>query len=212
MKFALMSLLCALIPLGFGCTSTAAKDTQPAADPANAVSSAGAGSLLGTVDGANPDAKSATPKGPAYLLRLVDYKSGVHMELVNESHTSHVDQYSKARSDFSRKVTTDEWMKGLIDYLGDQGWSKEEQRGSAPAMAQGSLRWSLEVVGPKGTSFIAEGKDTKGSQLTRLRTMWGAFIQTYNATPQFQAVHAAPGQWQFKAPEYADPSKKKAGG
>ena len=190
MKFARLCLLCALIPLGFGCASPEVKGS-PAADSA---------------------ADAAAQKSPAYLLRMTDYKSGAHMELVNESHTSHVDQYSKVRTDPSRKVTSDEWMKGLIAYLDDEGWSKEEKRGSAPAMAQGSLRWSLELVGPKGTSFVAEPIEAKGSQRTRLRTIQKGFLDTYNATQGFQAVHSEAGKLPFKVPEYADPTKTKKNG
>ncbi|HUR28157.1 MAG TPA: hypothetical protein VM509_08215 [Planctomycetota bacterium] len=213
MKFALMSLSCALILLGSGCTSS---EEKPAPSPVTSdTSSAGIGGIERLSDATDTPAssRSAAERGPAYLLRYTDYKSGIRMELVNESHTSHVDQYSKlrAQSDASRKVTSDEWMQGLVAYLDDEGWSKEEQQGNAPSMAKGSLSWSIQSVGPDGSSFIAAAPTMKGAQIKRLVTMKNAFIQTYNATPGFQAVSAKPGTLPFKVPEYGSPLKKKGG-
>ncbi|MEO6708898.1 MAG: hypothetical protein ABI054_11150 [Planctomycetota bacterium] len=207
MKFALHCLSCALILLGFGCTSTPKKNAAPA--PVNS-SSGGVGGIGGLSESPDPD-EAEKHDGPAYLLRMVDYKTGARLELVNESHTSHLNQYSKVRSDPSRKVTTDEWMTGLIAYLKDQGWSKEVKSGNAPEMAQGALGWSLQLVGPEGTSFIAAPVGVKGNQATRLITMKTAFIQTYNATPGFQAVRAQPGTLPFKVPEYQKEGGKKGG-
>lgn len=192
MKFALACLLCALIPLGSGCKSSS-PDTSPAASEATGTGDA---SATEAADG------SAKPKGPAYLLRMVDYRSGARFELVNPSHTSAVTQYSTVRSDPSRKVTSEEWMTGLVAYMKDEGWSKEEKRGSAPSMAKDSLRWSLEMVGPGGTSFVAEPMNATGSQRTRLRTIQKAFLDTYNATSGFQAVRSEPGKLPFKVPDY----------
>ena len=207
MKFALHCLSCALILLGFGCTSPSEKNAAP--EPVNA-SSSGVGGIGGLSDAPETD-EPTKHDGPAYLLRMVDYKTGARLELVNESHTSHLSQYSKVRNDPSRKVTTDEWMTGLIAYLDDQGWSKEVKPGNAPEMAQGSLGWSLQMVGPDGTSFIAAPVGVKGNQAKRLITMKTAFIQTYNATPGFQAVRAQPGTLPFKVPEYQKNDAKKGG-
>jgi len=207
MKFALALLLCALLPFAAGCAS---KKPERAPEPAAAQDGLefepiGSAASLGA--GVNRSSETdepvkAKPKGPAYLLRMLDYKSGARLELVNESHTAPIDQYSKVRNDRSRKVTSDEWMSGLIDYLRDNGWSKEEQKGSAPAQARGSLRWSLELIGPDGARYVAEAPEAKGSQLTRLRTIQKAFIDTYNATPQFQAVTIQEGELPFKVPDY----------
>jgi hypothetical protein len=211
MKFALKLLLCALIPLGSGCTSTDAKATPPDPSKVSSDGVGGIGGASGSSEASGAQTAAEAPKGPAYLLRYVDYKSGIHMELVNEAHTSHVDQYSKVRPDPSRKVTTDDWMKGLVEYLGDQGWSKEEKAGSAPAVAQG-LSWSLQMIGPKGATFISASPTMKGAQIKRLVTMKNSFIQTYNATPGFQAVRAESDKLPFKVPEYGEPLKKKGGG
>ena len=207
MKFALAMLLCALLSFAAGCASQKsdhAGEPAPAQDPLDFEPIGSAASLAeGTNIGARAEAPvKAKPKGPAYLLRMVDYKSGVRLELVNESHTAPIDQYSKVRSDGSRKVTSDEWMSGLIEYLRDNGWSKEEQDGNAPAQARGSLRWSLEMVGPDGANFVGEASDAKGSQLKRLRTIQKAFVDTYNATQQFQAVTVQDGVLPFKVPDY----------
>ncbi len=198
MKFALMYVLCALIPMGSGCKSSdpTATSTVQAAEAR---------------DASGESQEKPQPKGPAYLLRMVDYRSGARFELVNPSHTTAVSQYSKVRSDPSRKVTDEAWMTGLIEYIKDQGWSKDEKRGSAPTMAKDSLRWSLEMTGPDGTSFVAEPMDAKGSQRTRLRTIQKAFLDTYNATSGFQAVRTESGKLPFKGPDYQQTPTKKGG-
>ncbi len=194
MKFALICVLFALIPLGSGCKSSDSK--AQAAE---------------TADPSGEGAEKTQPKGPAYLLRMVDYRSGARFELVNPSHTTAVNQYSTVRSDPSRKVTDEAWMTGLVEYIKDQGWSKDEKRGSAPTVAKDSLRWSLELTGPGGTSFVAEPMDAKGSQRTRLRTIQKAFLDTYNATSGFQAVRTESGKPPFKVPDYQQQPSKKGG-
>jgi hypothetical protein len=208
MKFALLLWLCAWIPLGIGCTSP--DRTRPnSGTPANAGPAEPAGSaasLAGPLGKPSTSSEEpeprAVPQGPAYLMRMIDYRSGHRLELVNESHTSSVAQYSKRRGDPSRKVVTDEWMVGLIDYLREQGWSKEVRAGNAPTAARDSLHWALEMTGPDGTSYIAQPMDASGSRRTRLRTMQKAFVDTYNATQGWQAVRVDPGTLPFKAPDY----------
>ena len=151
---------------------------------------------------------SNSPNEPgAYLLRMVDYRTGARMELVNPAHTTAVEQYSKVRADPARKVTEEEWMSGLIQYMEDEGWSKEQREGSAPSTA-GGLRWSLERSGPDGTSYVAAGNDAKGAELKRLLAIKNAFIATYSATPGFQAVRSEPGKLPFKVPEYPGATRK----
>lgn len=201
MKFALMFVLCALIPLGP--LGSSCKSTDPKA-PASA-------QAADTSDTSGEGGEKSQPKGPAYLLRMVDYRSGARFELVNPSHTTAVNQYSTVRSDPSRKVTDEAWMIGLVDYIREQGWSKDEKRGSAPTMAKDSLRWSLEMTGPGGTSFVAEPMDAKGGQRTRLRTIQKAFLDTYNATNGFQAVRTESGKLPFKVPDYQKTPPTKGG-
>ena len=213
MKFALAIFFCVLISFGSGCASPKSGGSSSSSEstaPAEPIGSAA--SLSGTPGSEleDPTAAPKKPKGPAYLMRMIDYKSGARLELVNESHTEPIKQYSTVRSDPSRKVTSDEWMNGLLGYLRENGWSKEQKSGSAPTMARDSLRWSLEIVGPDGTNYVAEAPDTKGSQRTRLKTLQKAFIDTYNATQSFQAVSAQDGKLPFKVPDYPEnkPIKK----
>lgn len=187
MKFALCCLLFALSVFAGSCKSS---DTAE-----------GSNSAVESTEAGTPP----KPTGPAYLLRMVDYKSGAKMELVNPAHTTAIDQYSKVRADAGRKVTSEEWMAGLLEFFEDQGWSEEVQSGTAPKLAQGVLRWSLEMTGPKGTSYIAEPMDAKGSQRTRLRTMQKAFLDTFNATLGLQAVKVQ--GLPFKTPDMPPPKK-----
>jgi|SRR5690349_4573094 len=215
MKFGLLILLLASIPLGFGCKSEDRGPEVSAAPSHTDPALSGVGGIGGVSHAAAAETESRPvgEKGPAYLMRFVDYRSNLHFELVNESHTSRVDLNSKVRTDPSRKVTNDDWMAGLIQYLGEQGWSKEVKQGSAPSMAKGSLNWSLQITGPDGTSYIASAPNMKGAQLERLIAMRDAFLKTYNATLGLQAVKAQPGTLPFKVPDYPYPkAPKKKGG
>lgn len=190
--------------LGPGCASaerdsgSSRADTSAPSQPAHSVGALSDGSASPTEE---PSAEQAQPKGPAYLLRMVDYRSKARFELVNHSHTTPLAQYSKKRPDPSRKVASDEWMTGLLGYFRENGWDKEVRDGAAPAGANGSLLWSLELVGPDGTTHIAEPTNATGSQRTRLRTLWKAFLDTYNQTPGYQAVEIRDGKLPFKQPK-----------
>jgi hypothetical protein len=187
MKFAPLGLLYLAAAFGPACTS------NPPASPGNS----------GAQSAESGSEAPAKPKGPAYLLRYVEYRSGARLELVNPSHTTALEQYSKVRADPSRKVTSEEWMTGLIEFFREQGWPEEERRGSAPAMARDSYTWALELVGPGGTTFVAQPVGAKGDQLKRLLTFKAAFIDTYNNTPGFQAVQTEPGKLPFKQPQFS---------
>jgi hypothetical protein len=184
MKFAPLGLSCVAVLCATACTSAPSDSAR--------VESASAET------GAQPK-----PKGPAYLLRYVEYRSGTRLELVNPAHTTAVEQYSKPRSDPSRKVTSSEWMEALVEFLHDQGWDAEVRAGKAPTMARDSLAWALELTGPEGTSFVALPIGAKPDQKKRLLTLMAAFLDTYNATPGFQTVQAEPGKLPFKQPQYS---------
>lgn len=192
MKFALLGLSCAMLVFGPACTSN---------PPASSGSSNAAAGSTGS-DGAEEAAKPHTPKGPAYLLRYIEYRSGTRLELVNPSHTTAVKQYSTVRQDPSRKVTSEEWMDELVQFMAEHGWTEEVKAGQAPTMAKDSFSWALELTGPQGTSFVAQPVGARDSQLKRLLTLKAAFLDTYNATPGFQTVQTEPGKLPFKQPQY----------
>lgn len=184
------ALLAAILLIAPACTST------PPGESGSGVTAAG-------------DAEQApAPKGPAYLLRYVEYRPGVRLELVNPSHTTPVDQYSKVRADAARKVTSEEWMDELVKFLRKQGWEEEARSGPAPSGAQSSCKWALELVGPGGTTHVVQPLSTQGDSLERLRVLRAAFLDTYNATPGFQTVQTESGKLPFKQPNYDKKSRQ----
>lgn len=200
----LLALLTVGALLAPGCASAERGSNSARVDssaPSQPAHSAGALSDNSAQSTDEPAKAQAQPAGPAYLLRMVDYRSKARFELVNHSHTAPLAQYSKKRPDPSRKVASDEWMTGLLAYFRENGWDKEVRDGAAPAGATGSLLWSLELVGPEGTKHIAEPTNASDSQRKRLRIMWKAFLDTYNQTPGYQAVEIRDGKLPFKQPE-----------
>jgi hypothetical protein len=210
MKFALETLLCALLSLAVGCAS--AKSSPASAPSTNSQPSTALDSAASLGFGLTEEEINAPdkvkPKGPAYLMRMIDYKSGARLELVNESHTSAVDQYSKVREDNTRKVASDDLMRKLIAYTREEGWSKEAVQGSPTGLTRSSALWSLELVGPDGSSYITQPFKVEAAQRKRLRTIQAAFIDTYNATQGFQAARVREGELPFKVPDYQN---KKSG-
>jgi len=139
-------------------------------------------------------------KGEPLQLIFVEYKSGARMELVNESHTSKLEQYSQVRTDASRKVQSDEMISALVDYLEDNGFRKLAVPGDPPYLTGGQFYWTLQLVEPDGQAYVAEGRTTSPADKQRLRVFSQAFLSTYNYTQGWQAVEVKPGELPFKGP------------
>jgi hypothetical protein len=144
-----------------------------------------------------PAAKSGIPLRISWR----DYRGGQLLELVNESHTDRLEQYSKLRESAGRKVQTDDVMAAMVDHMQTGGYAKLWLPGSAPAAGAGAWFWSLEVEGPKGVSFIAEGANTPVEDKRPRRELRDAFIELYNNTYSLQAVKVKEGETPFSAPE-----------
>jgi hypothetical protein len=141
-----------------------------------------------------------SPNGPL-CVAYTDYRSAQKLELVNESHTGRVEQYSKVGETANRKVQSDDIVDALIEHLDDEGYSKLAQAGHAPAKGDGRWLWSLEIERASGTTYVAMPSGLSTEQKAPYRALWDAFLATYNATYGLQAVKVKAGETPFKAPE-----------
>ena len=141
-----------------------------------------------------------SPNGPV-CIAYNDYRSAQTLELVNESHTGRVEQYSKVGESANRKVQSDEIVDALLDHLGKQGYGKLAQAGHAPVNGENHWLWSLAVERSSGVSFVAMPSGLTTEQKQPYRVLWDAFLATYNATYGLQSVKVKQGETPFKAPE-----------
>lgn len=151
---------------------------------------------------ASSGGSSARADGRALRVTFVDYRTSQRLELVNEAHTSRLEQYSEIRNDAMRKVQSDEVMGALVDYLYDEGFAERATPGPMTPGGGGRLLWGLEIVEGDGEpSHVTETKGLTAAEKQDLRQLSFAFLSTYNATYGAQAVEVQAGQSPFKAPE-----------
>jgi hypothetical protein len=150
--------------------------------------------------GSDGSGQAAGGKGTPIQITFVDYRTGATMELVNESHTSKLEQYSTPRSNASRKVQSDELVGQLVEYMDDNGYQKLAVPGDPPYLTGGQFYWTLQIVEPDRRSYVAEGRTTTLADKQRVRAFSQAFLGVYNLTDGWQAVEVAPGEMPFKGP------------
>jgi len=141
-----------------------------------------------------------SPNGPLRV-GYTDYRSDQVLELVNESHTGRVEQYSKVGESANRKVQSDEIMDALIEHLDEQGFAKLAQPGHSPTKGDGRWLWSIEIERARGPSFVAVPPGLTAAEIKPYIAIKAAFVETYNATYGLQAVKVKAGETPFKAPE-----------
>jgi hypothetical protein len=156
--------------------------------------------------------RGAPSAGEPVRVAFVDYRTGERMELVNESHTGRLEQYSEVRSDASRKVQTDDVMQGLVEHLVDQGWARFAQPGPAPAGvgAGDTIVTAMELERDGELEHIAGRKGMPPDDKQRMLQLVAAFVDTYNATYSLQAVESKPGELPFEEP--VKPRRSRLGG
>jgi len=144
-------------------------------------------------------AASSADEGPSSPVRVtyVSFTSGQRLELVNEAHTSRLDQYSEVRNDASRKVQTNDVMAGLVEVLEDNGFEKRAQQGPAPTTT-GSMAWALEIEDDSGLRHIGAVPGLTPGENQSLLRLAAAFVDTYNATYSLQAVELKDGAQPFQ--------------
>jgi hypothetical protein len=146
---------------------------------------------------------SSGASGHPTRLTFVDYRSGQAFELVNESHTDRLEQYSELRSNAARKVLDDGTMERLVEFLEDQGFETRSRPGSTVPPSQvrdGALQWALELDRGDGVRHVAAVPGMSDDDKRGLLTLGKAFLDTYNATFSMQAVKVEDVPFQIPPP------------
>lgn len=155
--------------------------------------------LLVAACASSPSVEPA-PHGP-WRVGLLDYRSKRRFELVNEAHTSRVEQYSQLRPNADRKVQTDEIVGELVGWLESEGFAKLARGGAAPETPGADAVWTLELDGPGGARHVLVLKSTSPEDYAVYRKLKAGFLDIYNATYAGQATQMKDGETPFLAPE-----------
>jgi hypothetical protein len=131
------------------------------------------------------------------LVRLVDWRSGQRLTLVDESHTERSKLYSttKSISEAGTKVASDEILEETVKFFRDQGFFSRALPGPA---AQGGQAQSLDVEMPEGTVHMDLAPGLKPADADVFRACRKAFGDIYNRVFQLQSVKEAPDWEQQK--------------
>lgn len=140
------------------------------------------------------DAASGVPVRVAVL----EYQHSVRVELVNNSHTDKLEQYSKIRPDASRKVQDDDVMAALVEYLDQEGFERLALPGLAPAMGSRLTTWALEIETPTSKQHILGSALTTAEDKRLALKMKTAVVQLFNVTRGWQAVQVQDGKLPFQ--------------
>jgi hypothetical protein len=146
----------------------------------------------------------ARPQRVAFL----DYRNGTHLELVNETHTGRVEQYSTVRGDASRKVQTDEVMQGLVEVLRKRGFDSLARPGPAPRASDGQGVMALEIADGERVEHVLGWRGMPADERAELLALTQNFVDLYNETYGLQAVDVKQGDTPFENP--VGPTRKKS--
>jgi len=151
---------------------------------------------------------TSTPPAPRpQRVTYFDLRSGARFELVNETHTGRLEQYSEVRSDAARKVQTDEVMQGLVEVLRDRGFDDQARPGPAPRAGEGESVMALEIEDGDKIEHVLGYRGMPEAELRRLLELRQDFLELYNATYGLQAVEQREGESPFQNP--VGPTRKK---
>lgn len=137
--------------------------------------------------------------GVPVRVAVLEYQHSVRIELVNNSHTDKLEQYSEIRPDASRKVQDDDVMAALLEYLDQEGFSRLAVPGLAPAMGSRLTTWALEIETPTSKRHILGSALTIAEDKREALKMKTAVVQLFNATRGWQAVQIQDGKLPFQS-------------
>lgn len=159
-------------------------------------------------------ASSSAAQGPARPQRVswIDYRSNVRLELVNETHTGRVEQYSTKRKleESARKVQTDEVVGGLIEVLKQEGFAKQARPGPMPLGSDGQSVMALEIDDGGAIEHVVAWRGMPADDRAAILGMAQNFADLYNATYGLQAVEVGLDESPFENP--VGPTRKKPDG
>ncbi len=138
------------------------------------------------------------PAAPARV-RFMDYRQGTVFELVNEAHTDRVSLYSETRANTQTKVTSDEVMEALLEYLDDAGFRGRTRAGVAPRTSD-TYHWGGEIEAGGESVFMLVSDQSPPGERKMFIDCYMNHVTLWSNTFQLQRVDAGPGEV-FKKPE-----------
>src|SRR5204862_5535718 len=98
--------------------------------------------------------------------RFTDYRSGMHLGLVNESHSDPAEFYSQKKKleDSLTKVGHDEVVAALVERFEEHGFFKVSQPGPSPASGAGVWTTALDVERKGATSHLTIGPNSSSKE------------------------------------------------
>lgn len=119
---------------------------------------------------------------------LRDYRSGLTMEIRNESHTPASSQYNKPAAGRATKIVKDDLMEALLRRLDEEGFSQFARSGNLPASAVAGALYGIgvEFGGASRTLLRTPGGDAKVA--AALVKMTQTFREFYDGVFQAQTV------------------------
>ena len=135
--------------------------------------------------------ESSPQKTRPLLVRMIDWRSGQRLTLVDESHTERSKLYSTTKSiaEAGTKVASDEILEETVKFFRDQGFFAKALPGPA---AQGGQAQSLDVETPEGTVHMDLAPGLNPADADVFRSCRKAFGDIYNRVFQLQSVKEAP--------------------
>lgn len=144
-------------------------------------------------------------------VKLHDYRSGLTMEIRNESHTPAAAQYGKPAQNGAVKIVKDDLMELLLRRLDEEGFAERARPAALPVSpAAGALYGiGVELPGAKRSMLRTPGADPKYA--AALVKMTAVFREFYDGTFQAQSV-GSQGAKLFEEEQKKLESKSKKGG
>lgn len=145
--------------------------------------------LLASACGSTGTSGSSRPEitGVPMTIKLVDYRSGNVLRLVNESHSDRVETYSEEAGAPGTKVASDEIVAVTIEQMQEDGFERYALRGLAPVRTDAYSK-SIEIDDPSGVRHIAIPPQPEQDEWRTMQRCSATFIAVYNRIYAAQAV------------------------
>jgi hypothetical protein len=134
--------------------------------------------------------------GIPMTIKLIDYRSGLTVGLVNDSHSDRLAEYSEERNDAGIKVASDEIVATTIEYIEDQGYGKYAMRGLAPLRSTAYSK-CLEIDDPQGVRYMAITDGSTDDEKIVMQNSLVQLMSVYNLVYGAQRVNNPSGAGLF---------------
>jgi len=154
--------------------------------------------LLGAACSSSGTSGSSHPEitGIPMTIKLYDYRSGLVVGLVNDSHSDRIAAYSEERSDAGIKITSDEIVSATIEFVQDKGFEQYAMRGLAP-MRSDAYSKCIEVDDPSGVRYFGISRSSSTEERVVMANCYAGLLDVYNRVHGSQSVSNASGAGLF---------------